>query len=857
MTKEAKKQILHTFSLVEKIRKILETAREEMIPNKMDEFSDLLEQYQGAVIQVGTSVENTTKEEERGGIIRKLEEYCEDIYQLTNAVEDAGKYRSAMIHLREKHREIASDIERIKTKPLALFIPYKFSMWDCMESVYLAASEDEEWDALLLPIPYKECSESGEEQWIYEGPAYYKGLNAVDFREANYAELKPDVVYIHNPYDDMNRVTSVAPEYYSSSLKEHCGKIVYLPYFFTNSEFPGIHRDLPTYENFDYIVVASEKAQNQLAEYIGKEKVLALGSPKTDCMLRIQDNYELPEIWRNRIRGRKVVMYNVSLNSVLQNGFQTILKMNYVFDYFKTNQDVVLWWRPHPLLKSTLKTMKPELLGAYEAMERKFILEKIGIYDMDTDSNRAIAATDAFIGDYSSMCGLYGMLGKPIFLMDTVSMSEPTELDRRRVNLIYPVCLEAGRVEKDGKLFCYAGGYRALCLLDPNDFSLELVYQFEDEYYKLQAFHETDPDKAEIYFFPVDRSHKVFIYKVADGSIRECTTFVGIPTQRYGLLLDLGEEWFLAPREETKALFLHKTTGEQTETDNHNQTLHAFSEMTGDPLLSGYAFKLEDKFYVMAYQVGKLLTIDLKDKSTEMIDIGDGTGRFNIGAYINGELWLSAWDGSKIARFHLQNRTYFEITEFPEGYFPMMSAMKTRFTPASMGMFFKDDKLIILPNIGNMMLSVDIKTNKVTHYLLKLPYEEGQRKASYFNERGNYLSLIFVDANHLILQTAYDKSLIKLDLQNDEICMGDALISEEVYEKSKMTVVQMASRDRYQSPYFIQERGLYCTLNDMISFVKNMDGWDTKRQHDASCEGVLHADGTCGQAIHEYIKQHI
>jgi len=48
-------------------------------------------------------------------------------------------------------------------------------------------------------------------------------------------------------------------------------------------------------------------------------------------------------------------------------------------------------------------------------------------------SNMAVAVTDAFLGDYSSMCTLYGIEGKPIFLTDNRSLEEPTEEERRQL----------------------------------------------------------------------------------------------------------------------------------------------------------------------------------------------------------------------------------------------------------------------------------------------------------------------------------------------------------------------------------------------------------------------------------------
>ena len=42
---------------------------------------------------------------------------------------------------------------------------------------------------------------------------------------------KPDIVYIHNPYDGINFVTSVDPRFYSTELKKHTDMLVYVPYY--------------------------------------------------------------------------------------------------------------------------------------------------------------------------------------------------------------------------------------------------------------------------------------------------------------------------------------------------------------------------------------------------------------------------------------------------------------------------------------------------------------------------------------------------------------------------------------------------------------------------------------------------
>ena len=48
-------------------------------------------------------------------------------------------------------------------------------------------------------------------------------------------DKKPDAVFIHNPYDQNNRLTSVHPDFYSSRLKKYADQLIYLPYYTTAS----------------------------------------------------------------------------------------------------------------------------------------------------------------------------------------------------------------------------------------------------------------------------------------------------------------------------------------------------------------------------------------------------------------------------------------------------------------------------------------------------------------------------------------------------------------------------------------------------------------------------------------------
>ena len=83
-------------------------------------------------------------------------------------------------------------------------------------------------------------------------------------------------------------------------------------------------------------------------------------------------------------------------------------KMQSVFAYFKeVQEDITLLWRPHPLIPNTIKSMRPVLWDKYKKIVERYRQENWGIYDDSSDMDRAIALSDGYYGDYSSIVHLY------------------------------------------------------------------------------------------------------------------------------------------------------------------------------------------------------------------------------------------------------------------------------------------------------------------------------------------------------------------------------------------------------------------------------------------------------------------
>ena len=125
-----------------------------------------------------------------------------------------------------------------------------------------------------------------------------------------------------------------------------------------------------------------------------------------------------PSNWKKIIQGKKVILYITGISSLLQGRRKYIEKMKWVFCVFQQHPEVVLWWRPHPLELSTIKSIAPELEQLYLEVRQRYQSENVGILDESADLHRAIAVSDAYYGIWSSVVHLYKLTQKPILFQN-------------------------------------------------------------------------------------------------------------------------------------------------------------------------------------------------------------------------------------------------------------------------------------------------------------------------------------------------------------------------------------------------------------------------------------------------------
>ena len=280
-----------------------------------------------------------------------------------------------------------------------MFLPYKASMWDSMESVWMAARDDADCDAYVVPIPYYEKNaDQSLGKMHYEGDMYPDYVPVTDWRSYKIEERRPDIIYIQYPYDDWNYVSGVPEQYYVKELKKYTDMLIYLPYFVgINDHVKEELCVVPGVRDADRVIVESEKVKEIYIKSIRafeeknkcrgsygdlEKKILPLGSPKIDRMKRVMESGEtqMPEEWKDKVyradgTRKKIVLYNTTVDALVNHDKTYMDKLKSVLALFRQEEDFVLLWRPHPLLGMTLKSMRPDLYFKYREILKGYLEE--------------------------------------------------------------------------------------------------------------------------------------------------------------------------------------------------------------------------------------------------------------------------------------------------------------------------------------------------------------------------------------------------------------------------------------------------------------------------------------------------
>ena len=595
-----------------------------------------------------------------------------------------------------------------------LFLPYKAAMWDCMESVWEAARADECCHALVMPIPYAILSKDGSvKEWQCEVDKFPSYVPVIDWHTYDVESRHPDVIYIHNPYDDNNRLTQVEPRFFSRNLRRCTDMLVYIPYFALTGMWPEMHLDLPCYEQVDKIIVQSphyqvingtffEEDNACLEDVMPAGKVVALGSPKLDKMAKINAIYKLPDMWGEKLGRRKTVFYNTTVSPLLTYGKRGLCKMWQVYNAIKRHDDMTFIWRPHPLLEFMIGEQHPELMMQYREWKKSMCALPQVIYDESPDLERAVALSDAYIGEGSSVVQLFAMFGKPIFYNDMTIGDSSGKID---LNLA-----ASGLYVERGKAYFWANYWNALCEFDLSTENVKILYHNRSLVYVIGNYSRLVKCGSHL-IFPPGNAKTILDYDTETGSIAEIPYEKPLDNGNFSYAVSWHNYVIIPGRQYGKILIYDVDTKTLNVLLNVPQTILG-QRSSAHRVILGKPCILNDVLYVPVTNSNQVLSINLQNKSWKIYQVGVEEARYGFAAAYAGNIWLAPFMGGPLAVWNPPTGAMKIIADFPKGfsYEDIVGMDET--------MFFNDAFVCgkywwLMPQCCNQILRVNMETGYI------------------------------------------------------------------------------------------------------------------------------------------------
>lgn len=304
-------------------------------------------------------------------------------------------------------------------------------MWDSLESVYEAAVKDKDCTVRVVPIPYYRVSGNGEVISTYEGDRFPHNIPITHFDEYSFENERPDIVFVHNIYDNYNTLTRVDERFFTSNIKKYTDMLVYIPYHISSFILPKpgdtrLAYSLATIKNVDRIILAADFLKvAAINEGVPAEKLLVLGSPKFDAMLRaLHEDTCCNTEWKDKLQGKIVYLINTGCLYFSEDPFKSLEKLVDLFNISRMDEKNVVIWRPHPLTKTSIAKYTPYFADYYKQLtedclnnEKNPLYENI-IFDESDNYFAALKAADVLISTEGSLLRSYLLTEKKILYWD-------------------------------------------------------------------------------------------------------------------------------------------------------------------------------------------------------------------------------------------------------------------------------------------------------------------------------------------------------------------------------------------------------------------------------------------------------
>lgn len=849
MRKAQKKQ---AEELIRQFEQAHDQIKIDISEKNIESAMDLLAVCQDGGISLGTLVEQT--EGEGHPLISLLEEYCELIYEIYQSLANGEEVSANKVHkhLRQKLIKISNGFRNdIKIRIEAVFLPYKASMWDSLESVWKAADADPDCDAYVIPIPYYDKNPDGSfRKMHYEGDQYPSDVPITRYDEFDFGAHHPDMIFIHNPYDSANFVTSIDPFFYSDKMKQVTDCLVYIPYYATSggmSEGQGL---CPAYMNADYIVIQSEKYRQFFDARIPDSKFLALGSPKFDSVIhKCQNPPAPPKEWEEKMNGRKVYFYNTSIGGMLGNTDAFLKKMRYVFDTFKGREDACLLWRPHPLLESTFDSMRKPYKPLYDALKKEFVEGNIGILDETADIETTIALCDAYIGDSgTSVTSLFGVAGKPLFIFNN-NINMLPEKDDWRGERINP------QLDWWGNDRYQVTANNQLWFSEDNDYHYKFYIDLGTGYSSGGYYIGAVEIKDKIYVLPRNAQHLLII---KDKKIKKIEFQLKITKAGAFRGYYYNEEYiFIYPNQYPFLIRFDMETEEIQYVDGIQQ--FTVKNIQGEWRQGGISLYRNELVFASP-EDNQFIFMDIDTLKARTLS---SNSKYNLGTQkivTEGDnLWLMPLNGMTLTCWDPNTGMMREYSDLPQNFKSIKWPYELECEERPFGniAFSKEgekETIVISPSWGNMYVSLDRETGKMEEWKPPIAFKMRGKNGYYTASGMGGFAITFPQMGKPDCRIWYapERKLYDININTKEYKE-----IEIEFDYNELKAHEPGFMEESEWMQYCLKENAFNSLKDFLDNKITGNPFDTERQRNAFARNNADVNGTCGREVYHFAKGRI
>ncbi|MBM7566467.1 hypothetical protein [Paenibacillus sacheonensis] len=854
--------------------KTLSEAQRELARLKAEQntraFIGLLADCQDFALHVGQYIDKFEGEGTR--TVSLLEKYCDILYYASVGADKGEDNTPHIDALQEQLREIEGSVktELKQSKIEIAFLPYKASMWDSCESIWVAAKEDPECDAYVVPIPYFDRLPGGAVgQMHYEGNQFPDDVPITDWQSYNIEERRPDVIVTINPYDDSNLMTMVHPDFFSKRIKDLTEMLVYVPYFVSMDDVDEHFCKCVGVLYADRVIVQSDKIrqtyvrvlqqferENRCVGMFGnvEEKIVALGSPKFDKVVNTKrEDCDVPDEWRKLIERadgteKKVILYNTSLAALLEGNEKVLSKLRDVIEVFKRREDVVLLWRPHPLSKSAYQSMRPHLREEYERIIEDYKRQQIGIFDDSADLHRAIALSDAYYGDGGSMIALYACTGKPMM----AQWLESSTLADGNVLL--------NTVHDDGEyLWGSTYNFNGLFRVDKSTMIAEYMGIFAEDNVQYLYLDCVERD-MKLYFAPYYADY-IGIYdkvKHAFGKLefhhKERLKWLRSgENEFFNRVVHYQQYLFFVPHMYPAIIRYDTESGELTYcSDWVNHVEYAAKKSPHwpkwqqtydfDGLLCPGGQVVGSEIAINLYVSNELMFFDMQTLTYQFYKIGKQEERYFGVCYDGENYWLAARKGNYVLKWKRETQTYQKIVFSDDVVAESLIHYRA--------LVYSHGYVWLFPNEAGKAFKIDVNNHSIHEASeLDLP---ATRELGYLHVKRNDNTIVALTRN----------AVLQWDMMNHQHKLQSISFADQDYDtimKLKFTATSK-QLSKVQNVFSAIYTDNFVGLNTFLDYITRFNLFPftrprVEKQLNHCREMTSNLDGTAGQAIHTFNKQ--